>query len=121
MVQHKTRKQELGGGRYCTCIGRNNSSLQCRSSELGHGACMKSMSRCNTMQGFVLTATEKCILVIDSIMERKMQVMGKGSWCMLEEYVKDNYYIHVRFHTNVYKLTLDNEFLVRIFDRWEAG
>ena len=31
---------------------------------LVHGACM-SMSRTNTMQGLILTATEKCTLVVD--------------------------------------------------------
>ena len=25
-------------------------------------------------------------------MKREMYVKGTGSWCMLEEYVKDNYY-----------------------------
>ena len=31
-----------------------------------HGACIKSMSRTNTKQGFILTATDKCTLVVDS-------------------------------------------------------
>ena len=31
----------------------------------GHGACMKSTSRTYTMQGFILTTTEKCTLVVD--------------------------------------------------------
>ena len=41
-----------------------------------------------------------------------MRVKGKGSWSMLEEYVKDNYY--ARFHTAIcitaavkYTLVLD--------------
>ena len=32
----------------------------------GHGACMKSMSRTNTMQDRILTVIEKCILIVDS-------------------------------------------------------
>ena len=57
-------------------------------------------------QGLILTATEKCTLVVDStliltkLMEHEIKVKGKGSWFMHEEYVKDNYY--ARFHTHSY-------------------
>ena len=34
--------------------------------KLGHGACMESMSRTHTMLGYILTATEKCTLAVDS-------------------------------------------------------
>ena len=48
------------------------------------------------MQGFILTATEKCNLVVDStfwtrLMAREMKDKDTGSWFMHEEYVKDNY------------------------------
>ena len=55
------------------------------------------------MQGFILTATEKCTIVVDStsiltkLMECEMKVKGTGSWCMLEEYVKDTYYEMVSY------------------------
>ena len=29
-----------------------------------------------------------------------MKVKGTGSWCMLEEYVKDNYYARLHTHSN---------------------
>ena len=51
------------------------------------------------MQGFILTATEKFTLVVDStqiltkLMEREMKVKGSDSWCMLEEYFVDTYYM----------------------------
>ena len=58
------------------------------------------------MQGFILTATEKCTLVVDStyiltkLMECEMKVKGTISWFMHEEYVKEYYY--ARFHTHSY-------------------
>ena len=32
----------------------------------GHDACMESTARTNTMLGYIITATEKCTLVVDS-------------------------------------------------------
>ena len=47
-----------------------------------------------TLQGFILTATEKCTLVVDStqlftkLIEREMKVNATRSWSMLEAYIK---------------------------------
>ena len=46
-------------------LGEIITACNVRQAKPGHGACMKSMSRTNTMQGFTLTATEKCTLVVD--------------------------------------------------------
>ena len=36
-------------------------------------------------------------------MGHEMQVKGTGSWCVLVEYVKENYYaLHARFHDPSY-------------------
>ena len=43
--------------------------------------------------------TLKCFTrreILTKSMEREMYVKGTGSWCVLLEYVKDNYY--ARFH-----------------------
>ena len=37
--------------------------------------------------------------ILTKIVGREMKVKGTGSWCMFEEYVKDNYY--ARFHTAI--------------------
>ena len=70
------------------------------------------------MQGFILTATEKCTLAVDltknltKFMEREMKVKGIGSSCMLEEYVKDNYY--ARFHAQSYNCCGEMHFSSRL-------
>ena len=46
-------------------LGEITAACNVGQAKLGHGACMRSMSRTNTMQGFILTATEKCTLVVD--------------------------------------------------------
>ena len=51
--------------------------------KLGHGACMKSMSRTNTMQGFILTATEKCRLDINFDKVNGARNEGKGHRVMV--------------------------------------
>ena len=46
------------------------------------------------MQGFILaavTAAEKCTLILDDVKYWSVKYRSR-SWCMLEEYVKDNYY-----------------------------
>ena len=70
------------------------------------------------MQGFILTATEKFTLVVDSariltkLMEREMKGKGSDSWCMLEQYVVDTYY--ARFHTNSYHCCSEMYFSSRL-------
>ena len=41
-----------------------------------------------------------------------MKVKGTGSWCMLEEYVKDNYY--ARCHTHSYHCCSEMHFSSRL-------
>ena len=57
-------------GSWCrTCTGQSHWSVKSRSMATGHSACLKSMSRTNTMQGLTfaaITATEKQTLMIDS-------------------------------------------------------
>ena len=83
--------------------------MQCRSREPDIGACMKSISKINTMHGCILTDSEKSTLIVDStyiltkLIEREMKVNGTVSWGMLEEYIKDNYY--ARFNTAITNLT----------------
>ena len=66
------------------------------------------------MQGFmilIIIGTEKDTLVFYlKSMEREMYVKGTGSWCMLVEYVKDNYY--ARFHDPSYHRYRDRHFSV---------
>ena len=45
-------------------LGEVNTACNVGQMKPGHGACM-SMSRTNTMQGLILTATEKCTSVVD--------------------------------------------------------
>ena len=75
---------------------------------------MKSMSRTNTKLCFILTAKEKCTLVEDStyILTKLMKVKGTKSWCMLEEYVKENYF--ARFHTHNYHCCSEMHFSSRL-------
>ena len=53
---HKTKKRELHGGRYRTCIEQSQWNVKYRSRAPGQGACLKSMSMTITMQGFTLAA-----------------------------------------------------------------
>ena len=81
--------------------------MKCRSGELVHDVCLKSVSRTITMQAFIPTATtaaEKCTLFLDAkfltmSVECEMKVKGTGSRCRLEECVKDNYYARFYFHS----------------------
>ena len=68
------------------------------------------------MKGFTLAAintaekhfNSRCKILTKS-MEHEMKIKGTRSWCMLEEYVKDN--CCARFHTlsNQYRNTLETQ------------
>ena len=49
-----------------------------------------------------ITAVVKCTLVLVLTLERKMYVKGTGSWCVLEECVKGNYYARLHTHRHSY-------------------
>ena len=77
------------------------------SREPGHDGCLESMGRTITMQAFIFAAiagAEKHSLstphkILSQSVEREIMAMGTGSWCVLEELVKDNY---TRFDTRSY-------------------
>ena len=77
------------------------------------------------MQGFMILGiigTEKYTLVFYSTkiqtksMEHEMKVKGTTSWCVLVEYVKDNYYarflnpIYHRYRERHFNILLDMKF-----------
>ena len=78
-------------------------TVKYRSRAPGQGACSKGMSRTITMQGFTfpaITDIEKPKLLDKKSMDHEIYVKGTGSRCVLEGYVKDNYY--ARFHIPSY-------------------
>ena len=73
--------------------------MKYRSRSAGQGACLKGMSRTITMQAFTLAAmmiAEKTNFHMKSV-GHEIWVKVSGSRCVLEGYVKDNYY--ARFET----------------------
>ena len=79
------------------CINEQSQwTMKYRSRSAGQGACLKGMSRTITMQGSTLAEKTKTI----KSMDHEIWVKGTGSRCVLEGYVKDNYY--ARFHTHSY-------------------
>ena len=79
-------------------------TVKYRSREPGQGACLKGMSRTITMQGFRLAAIsdgEKTKLRRKNFQSQwTVKVKATGLRCVLEGYVKDNYY--ARFQTRSY-------------------
>ena len=80
---------------------------------MGQGTCLKGMSRTITMQGFTLAAitdAEKIKLRRKNEQSQwsvKYRSRGTGSRCVLERYVKDNYY--ARFQTTSSHLCRENQ------------